>query len=485
MKNILPALTFDDVSLVPGYSEILPSQVDVSTQLGKNLKLPLPILSAAMDTVTESQTAITMAQNGGIGIIHKNSTIEYQAKEVKRVKKFEAGVVFDPVVISRTATVEEALNLMNHHGIGGFPVVEDGLLVGIVTRRDLRFAANNTDAIERHMTTNVITAEKDSDPAKCFALMRQHKIEKLPLVNKQGALQGLVTVRDLQKINTAPQAVRDQQGRLLCGAAIGPGDDLEARAQALVEAGVDVLVLDTAHGHSKKVAEAVEKVRAWYPDIFIIAGNIVTKEAAEMLIKAGANAVKVGVGPGSICTTRIVSGVGVPQFSAIMEVAQVTKKMGATLIADGGIKFSGDMVKAIAAGADAIMVGSLFAGTEEAPGERVLFQGRAFKVYRGMGSLDAMQSGSKDRYAQSDVSETSKLVPEGIEGRVPYRGPLSAVIYQLVGGMRTGMGYVGSRTIAELHEKARFVSVTAMGLRESHVHDVTITKEAPNYQQSN
>lgn len=362
MNQIVPALTFDDVSLIPGYSDILPSQVDVTTNLGKNIRLTLPILSAAMDTVTGSKTAIVMAQSGGLGIIHKNSSVAVQAKEVKRVKK-------------------------------------------------------------------------------------------------------------------------SKHGQLLCGAAIGPGDDLEARTLALVEAGVDVLVLDTAHGHSKKVAEAVNKVRTWYPDIFIIAGNIVTKEAAEMLINAGADAVKVGVGPGSICTTRIISGVGVPQFSAIRDVAQVTKKLGATLIADGGIKYSGDMVKAMAAGADAVMVGSLFAGTEEAPGERILLQGRAFKVYRGMGSLDAMQKGSKDRYAQADVAEANKLVPEGIEGRVPYRGLLATVLYQLIGGMRTGMGYVGASTIKELHEKARFVSVSSMGLRESHVHDVTITKEAPNYPQ--
>jgi len=377
VNEILPTFAFDDVSLVPGYSEILPSQVNVGVILGEKVRLALPILSAAMDTVTESKTAIVMAQNGGLGIIHKNLTIEFQAREVKRVKTLESHV------------------------------------------------------------------------------------------------------------NGSAQAALDTQGRLLCGAAIGPGDDLAERSKALVDAGVDVLVLDTAHGHSKKVAEAVVKIKNWYPQMYVIAGNIVTSEAAEMLAQAGADAVKVGVGPGSICTTRIVSGVGVPQFSAIRDVAAVAKKVGVKVIADGGIKYSGDMVKAMAAGADAVMIGSLFAGTEEAPGERVVYQGREFKSYRGMGSLEAMQNGSKDRYAQADVAEVNKLVPEGIEGRVPYRGLLSSVIYQLIGGMRTGMGYVGAATIDELHQKARFVGVSASGLKESHVHDVTIAKEAPNYHQSN
>ncbi len=480
-EGISLGLTFDDVSLVPAYSEISPSQVDVVSPLGPSILLKTPLLSAAMDTVTESATAVTMAHMGGLGVIHKNMSIARQAEEVAFVKRFEAGVVSQPIQIGPETTIAEVVQLMNNHHVSGFPVTKDGKLCGIVTKRDLRFTEDTKIAVSLVMTKNVVSAKEGTSAEICRALMQEHRIEKLPLVNAEGQLAGLVTIKDLQNVLAFPDAVRDSRGRLLCAAALGISPDLEARAYALVAAGVDALVLDAAHGHSLAVINSVKKVRQWFPDLTIIAGNIVTGEGALALAEAGANAVKVGIGPGSICTTRIVAGVGVPQISAVMEVAKVTKRKGITLISDGGIKYSGDMVKAFAAGANLIMIGSLFAGTDEAPGEQLLYQGRTFKVYRGMGSLGAMAQGSKDRYGQADVTESGKFVPEGIEGRIPYRGPLSSTVYQLMGGLRSGMGYLGAANIAELQQKAKFVQVTSAGLRESHVHDVIITKEAPNY----
>jgi IMP dehydrogenase len=474
-------LTFDDVSLVPAYSEVLPSQVDVKTTLGRGLELKAPLMSAAMDTVTESQTAMAMAHFGGLGVIHKNMSPSRQAQEVSRVKRFEAGVVTNPITIDPQVTVGALSDLMKAHRVSGFPVIDQGKLCGIVTKRDLRFTEDFSKPVADVMTKEVIFAKEGSSVEHCRALMQEHRIEKLPLVDAKGHLKGLVTIKDLQNVLAYPNAARDAKGRLLCAAAVGPSVDLEERAHALVAAGVDVLVVDTAHGHSRSVIESVRRIRGWFPDLTLVAGNIVTAEAAEALADAGVDAVKVGIGPGSICTTRIVAGVGVPQISAVFDVAQVTRKRGISLISDGGIKFSGDVVKALAAGANAIMVGSLFAGTDEAPGEQVLYQGRTFKVYRGMGSLGAMAQGSKDRYGQADVADSDKFVPEGIEGRIPYRGPLSSTLYQLLGGLRSGMGYLGAADIGELQQNARFVRVTSAGLRESHVHDVIITKEAPNY----
>ena len=479
--TITEALTFDDVSLLPRYSELLPAQVDTRTALGRGVVLSIPFLSAAMDTVTEARTAIAMAENGGIGVVHKNIPPEVQADMVRRVKKHEAGVVADPITLPSTAPVAKAFELMDRQGISSFPVVDDGRLVGIVTRRDLRLAADRGGRVAEVMTTNLVTASAGVSRDESLALLRKHRIEKLLLVDDAGRLAGLITVKDLQKVQDFPHAARDARGRLLCAAAVGPGRDLESRAHALVEAGCDVLVVDTAHGHSKGVLDALASLRRWFKDTCLVGGNIATAEAAEALVDAGADCVKIGIGPGSICTTRVVAGVGVPQVTAVMEASRAARKKGATSIADGGVKFSGDCVKALAAGADAVMVGSLFAGTEEAPGEVVLFQGRSFKVYRGMGSLGAMEQGSKDRYGQADVKEQAKLVPEGIEGRVPYRGSLATQLHQLVGGVRSGMGYLGAGSLADLRERARFVRITAAGLREAHVHDVIITKEAPNY----
>jgi IMP dehydrogenase len=478
---IKDALTFDDVSLVPAESDILPSQVDTKTQLGRGVTLSVPFMSAAMDTVTEAETAIAMAQNGGLGVVHKNLPPDAQAAMVRRVKKYEAGVVADPITLGPTSLAKEAFALMERHGVSGFPIVDENKKVkGIVTRRDLRAAKDETPVAEV-MTTKLVTAAEGASKDDSLALMYRHRIEKLLIVDGDGRLRGLITVKDLQKVKDFPLAARDGEGSLLCAAAVGPGRDLEARAHALIDAGVDVLVVDTAHGHSKGVMDALSSLRRWFKDVCLVGGNIATAEAAEALIDAGADCVKVGIGPGSICTTRIVAGVGVPQVTAVMEASAAARAKGKTAIADGGIKYSGDCVKALAAGADVIMVGSLFAGTEEAPGEVVMLQGRSFKVYRGMGSLGAMESGSKDRYGQADVKDDRKLVPEGIEGRVPYRGSLQAQLHQLVGGVRSGMGYLGARTLSDLRARAQFVRITAMGLREAHVHDVIITKEAPNY----
>ena len=475
------ALTFDDVSLVPRHSEVLPHEVDTATTLGRGVVLKVPMLSAAMDTVTEAETAIAMAQAGGLGVIHKNMTPDAQAQMVKRVKKYEAGVVRDPFTLPPNAPVGEAFALMERHGVSGFPVVEGDRLVGIVTSRDLRIAGDKSAPVSTLMTRDLVTAAEGVSREDSLRLLHEHRIEKLLLVDGDGRLRGLITMKDLQNVDDYPSAARDGDGRLLTAAAVGPGRDLEPRAEALTSAGVDVVVVDTAHGHSKGVLDAVRWLRKTWPDLVVVAGNIASAEAARDLAEAGADCVKVGIGPGSICTTRVVAGVGVPQVSAVMEVSAAARKLGVTTIADGGIKYSGDVVKALAAGADMVMVGSLLAGTHEAPGEVVLFQGRSFKVYRGMGSLGAMEQGSRDRYGQADVKDAGKLVPEGIEGRVPYRGPLAATIYQLAGGLRSGMGYLGARTLKDLRERARFVRVTAAGLRESHVHDVIITKEAPNY----
>ena len=480
---ISDALTFDDVSLVPAHSDVLPSEVDTRCHLGRGVTLSVPVMSAALDTVTEAETAIAMAQLGGLGVVHKNLTPEQQSDMVRRVKKYEAGVVSDPLTLPPDARAEQAFSRMQLHGVSGFPVVEaDGRVIGIVTRRDLRVAGPATPVIDV-MTRKLVTVREGVSKEESLKILNEHRIEKLLVVDDDMRLRGLITVKDLEKVKDFPLAARDARGRLLCGAAVGPGRDLEARAHALVDAGVDVLVVDTAHGHSKGVLDALRMLRRWFPDACLAGGNIATAEAATALAEAGADVVKAGIGPGSICTTRIVAGVGVPQITAIIDVSTAARAKGATTIADGGIKYSGDCVKALAAGADCVMIGSLFAGTAEAPGEVVLFQGRTFKVYRGMGSMGAMASGqgSRERYAQSDVKEASKLVPEGIEGRVPFRGPLASQLFQLVGGVRSGMGYLGAVDLAQLRARARFVRVTAMGLREAHVHDVIVTKEAPNY----
>jgi IMP dehydrogenase len=477
---IQDALTFDDVSLVPAESDVLPADVDPRTHLGRGVHLTVPFLSAAMDTVTETRTAIAMAQSGGLGVIHKNQTPDAQAEMVKKVKKYEAGIVREPHTLRPDDLAKDAFDKMARHGVSGFPVVDGDRVVGMVTRRDLRAAQLHTP-VREVMTTDLVTANEGVGRDAALALMVNRRVEKLLLVDDERHLLGLITVKDLMKVEAYPLAARDGRGRLLCAAAVGPGKDLEARAHALVDAGVDVIVVDTAHGHSKGVMDALRHLRRWFADVCLVGGNIATAEAAAALVDAGADCVKAGIGPGSICTTRIVAGIGVPQVTAVLEVSAAARKKGATTIADGGIKFSGDCVKALAAGADAIMVGGLFAGTDEAPGEVVLFQGRTFKVYRGMGSLSAMEQGSKDRYAQADVKDSNKLVPEGIEGRVPYRGSIAANLFQLTGGVRSGMGYLGARTLADVRERARFVRVSAAGLREAHVHDVIITREAPNY----
>lgn len=476
------ALTFDDVSLVPQESDILPHQADPSTSVGRGIRLSIPILSAAMDTVTEVRTAITMAQHGGMGVVHKNLSPADQADMVRRVKKYEAGMVSDPLTLAPDAPVADAFLLMERHGIGGFPIVDEQKhLLGLVTRRDLKMATSRQAPVSSLMTQKLVTGRVGISREESLSLMRAHRVEKLPVIDAQNVLRGLITVKDLEKVQDYPLAARDEQGRLLCAAAVGPGPDLDERAERLVGAGVDVLVVDTAHGHSAGVIQAVQRLRARYPQMCLVAGNIVTAAATHALADAGVDAVKVGIGPGSICTTRMVAGVGVPQLSAVWEVSRAAKARGVVTIADGGIKYSGDIAKALAAGADVVMIGSLFAGTEEAPGELVLLQGRSFKVYRGMGSLGAMERGSRDRYGQGSVVEASKLVPEGIEGRVPYRGPLAAMLHQLLGGVRAAMGYLGAATLSQMHQRARFVRVSSSGLRESHVHDVIITKEAPNY----
>ena len=476
------AYTFDDLLLVPAHSEVLPSDVDVSTVLTAEIRLNIPILSAAMDTVTEADTAISLAREGGIGIIHKNMTIEEQAREVEKVKKSESGMIIDPVTVTPETKIWEIQQIMKDYRISGVPVVEGEKLVGIVTNRDLRFETNWDQEVKDATTTeNLVTAPVGITLEESKELLHKHRIEKLLVVDDQGNLRGLITIKDIEKIRKYPNACKDELGRLRVGAAVGVGPQRLAHAEALIEAGVDVIVVDSAHGHSKNVLNAVRDIKKTFPDLQVIAGNVATAEGAEALIKAGADCIKVGVGPGSICTTRIVAGVGVPQATAIHDCAQVADRYGIPVIADGGIKFSGDVTKAIAAGAHCVMIGSLLAGTDESPGELELYQGRRYKVYRGMGSLSAMKKGSKDRYFQDDVDSTSKMVPEGIEGRVPYRGPLSTTIYQLIGGLRSGMGYLGCRTIEEVRKKARFVRITPAGLRESHVHDVEITKESPNY----
>lgn len=480
-------LTFDDVLLKPAYSEILPNEVDVSTDLTPKIKLNTPLLSAAMDTVTEAKTAIAMAQEGGIGIIHRNIDIDLQAAEVKKVKKYESGMIVNPLTVRAEHRVEDALEIMLKQNITGLPVTkEDDTLLGIVTFRDLRFEKNLDYKVKQVMTPKkkLITVEDGSNLEEAKELLHKYKIEKLPVVDKKFRLRGLITMKDIEKIEKYPTACKDEMGRLRCGAAVGVGPDREERIESLIKVGCDVIIIDTAHGHSKMVIDAVADTKKNFAGIEIIAGNIATGEAAEALIKAGADAVKIGVGPGSICTTRIIAGIGVPQISAIQDVTEVTKKYGVPAVADGGIKYSGDIAKALVAGANSVMIGNLFAGTDEAPGEVILFQGRTYKVYRGMGSIEAMKKGSsRDRYAQNigDEMIDSKLVPEGIEGRIPYRGPLGAMIYQLVGGLRAGMGYTGCKTINELRTKAQFIKVTNAGLREGHVHDVIITKEAPNY----
>jgi IMP dehydrogenase len=475
------SLTFDDLLLVPSASSILPRDVDTSTKLTKNISLNIPIISAAMDTVTESRTAICMAQEGGIGIIHRNMSIEQQAIEVDRVKKSESGMVVDPITIEPDQKVSAALELMSKYSISGVPVVKKGKLVGILTNRDLRFEENLDQTVSDVMTKkNLITVSANISLEDSKKLLHKHRIEKLLVVDDEFNLKGLITIKDIEKIRRYPSACKDSLGRLRVGAAVGI-IDREARIDALLSAGADVIVIDASHGHSSGVINAIKSTKANFPKCELIAGNVATAEGAKALIDAGVDAVKVGVGPGSICTTRIIAGVGVPQMSAIRDVYKAASKHNISVIADGGIKYSGDIVKAIACGANSVMVGGLFAGTEESPGETVLFQGRSYKVYRGMGSLEAMKLGSRDRYYQDDIEGQSKLVPEGIEGRVPFRGSLSASILQLIGGFKAGMGYVGCKTIPELMEKARFIRITQAGLKESHVHDVIITKEAPNY----
>lgn len=476
------ALTFDDVLLVPAESNVLPKDVDVRTQLTASIALSCPIISSAMDTVTESATAICMAREGGLGILHKNMDIAAQALEVTKVKKAETGMVIDPVTIAPQQPLSDALVLMRKHDISGLPVVSEGRLVGILTNRDLRFERNLAQPVAELMTKELITVPEGTGIDASKDLLHRNRIEKLLVVDSVGRLKGLITIKDIEKAQQHPSASKDDLGRLRVGAAVGIGSDRGERVEALLRAGCDVICVDTAHGHSRAVLDAVADIRKTFPNAQIIAGNVATAEGALALAKAGADAVKVGIGPGSICTTRVVAGVGVPQITAISDCARAVAKTDVKIIADGGIKYSGDLVKALGAGANVVMIGSLFAGTDEAPGEVILYQSRSYKVYRGMGSLAAMKAGSKDRYFQSDVpTESNKLVPEGIEGRVPYRGSLSQSVYQLVGGIRSGMGYCGCATIDELRMNARFTRVTTMGLRESHVHDVIITKEAPNY----
>ncbi len=481
-KEVKEALTFDDVLLVPNYSEVLPTQVDVKTKLTKKITLNIPIMSAAMDTVTEAELAIAIAREGGIGVIHKNMSIEEQAEEVDRVKRSESGMIVKPVVVKPEQTIREAEELMKKYKISGLPVVNDeGKLVGIITNRDIRFVKDFSKKIKEVMTKeNLRTVPVGTTLEEAKEILQRYKIEKLPVVDDKGYLKGLITIKDIEKKEKYPNACKDELGRLMVGAAVGVGEEALRRAEALIEAGVDLIVIDTAHGHTKGVISTVEKLKGLFPEVEVVAGNVATPEGTEALIKAGADAVKVGIGPGSICTTRIVAGVGVPQLTAVAQCAEVADKYDVSIIADGGIKFSGDIAKAIGAGARVVMIGSLFAGTKESPGELILYQGRSYKVYRGMGSLGAMKKGSKDRYFQSEVEE-KKLVPEGIEGMVPYRGPLADTIHQLVGGLRAGMGYCGAANIEEMRKKARFVKITSAGLKESHVHDVIITKEAPNY----
>ena len=481
-KIVGEGLTYDDVLLIPAYSEVLPRDVKLESQFSRNITLKTPVISAAMDTVTGSAMAIAMARQGGIGVIHKNMTIAAQAAEVRRVKRSESGMIQDPVTLSREATVGDALAIMKEHRIGGIPVVDEtNTLVGIVTNRDLRFEKNYDRAVAEVMTdSNLIVTQNGSDFQKAEELLRAHRIEKLPVVDGDGKLVGLITYRDIIKLSEFPNSCKDQWGRLRVAAAVGVTHDTMDRTEALVNAGVDAVIIDTAHGHSRGVLETLKKVKEAFPGIDVVCGNIATAEAAKALVEAGADAVKVGIGPGSICTTRIIAGVGVPQLGAVMEVSEALRGTGVPVIADGGIRFTGDIVKGLAGGADTVMVGSMLAGTEESPGETIIYEGRRFKSYRGMGSLEAMQKGSKDRYFQDAEDDLKKLVPEGISGRVPYKGSVLEVMHQIIGGLRAGMGYCGASDVAAL-QHAQFVRMTAAGMKESHPHDVTITREAPNY----
>jgi IMP dehydrogenase len=481
-KFLFEALTYDDVLLVPAYSEVLPRETDTTTKLSRNIQLNIPIVSAAMDTVTEAEMAIAMALEGGLGFIHKNMSIEAQADQVRKVKRSQSGMILDPVTLLINSTVRDAEKIMREYKIGGIPVIdENGKLLGIITNRDLRFQKDMSIPVERIMTKeNLITAPEGITLEKAEVILQQYKIEKLPVVNKKGKLTGLVTYKDILKKKNKPNACKDKFGRLRVGAAVGATADVLDRIEALKNSGVDIISIDTAHGHSKGVMDTAKRVKKKYPELDLIVGNIATGEAAKALVKAGADAVKVGVGPGSICTTRIVAGVGLPQLSAVYEAAKALKGTDVPVIADGGIRFSGDLVKAIAAGANSIMVGSLLAGTEEAPGEMIIFEGRKFKAYRGMGSLEAMDDGSKDRYFQDVEDDIKKLVPEGISGRVAYKGQASEILYQMVGGLKAGMGYCGAKNIEKL-KQAKFIKITSAGVTESHPHDVTITREAPNY----
>ena len=481
-KIVMDGLTYDDVLLVPAYSDVLPRTVELTTKFSRHIELKVPFVTAAMDTVTEAPMAIAIAREGGIGVIHKNMSIEEQARQVAIVKRAENGMIYDPVTIKRGRTVGDALSLMSEYHIGGIPVVDDdNKLVGIVTNRDLRFEQNINRRIDEVMTSeNLVTTHQQTDLAAAAKILQENKIEKLPVVDKDGRLVGLITYKDITKAKDKPMACKDDKGRLRVAAGVGVTADTLERMQALVEAGVDAIVIDTAHGHSKYVVEKLKEAKAAFSDVDIVVGNVATGAAAKMLVEAGADGIKVGIGPGSICTTRVVAGVGVPQLSAVYDVACALQGTGVPLIADGGLRYSGDVVKALAAGGYSVMIGSLVAGTEESPGDTIIFNGRKFKSYRGMGSLEAMECGSKDRYFQSGVKDVKKLVPEGIAGRVPYKGTVQEVIYQLVGGLRSGMGYCGAHTIEELHN-AKFVRITNAGVQESHPHDVTITSEAPNY----
>jgi IMP dehydrogenase len=478
-EKLRQCLTFDDVMLVPGYSEVVPAEVDVRSRLTRNIELNIPLVSAAMDSVTEARAAIAMARHGGIGILHKNLPPEAQAAEVDRVKRAESGMIIDPVSVRPSQSLREALAVMRDNDISGVPVVEGESPVGILTARDIRFEKNLDQPVSALMTTKLVTVSPGVRPDEAKELLHKHRIEKL-LVVENGRLMGLITIKDLLQADRNPLAIKDDRGRLRVGAAIGPGPERLLRMDALVEAGVDVIVVDTAHGHSKGVLDTVAETKKRHPKIDVVGGNVATAEGTKALIDAGADGVKVGIGPGSICTTRMVAGVGVPQITAVTDSVQVGRKHGVPIIADGGVKYSGDVVKAIAAGAASVMLGSMFAGTDEAPGELILYQGRSYKLYRGMGSLGAMKRGSRDRYGQAGTAD-EKLVPEGIEGRVPHRGSMGSIIAQLVGGLRAGMGYTGAKTIPELQKKAKFIQITSQGLRESHVHDVFITEEAPNY----
>jgi len=482
-KILGEGLTYDDVLLVPAFSEVLPREVNIQTKFTKNITINVPIVSAAMDTVTESRMAIAMAREGGIGVLHKNMTMEQQALKVRKVKRAESGMIIDPVTLPISSTVKDAKDLMKEHSIGGIPIVdEDGKLIGIVTNRDLRFEKNNQRPIAEVMTSeNLVTVAEGTSLEQAEDILQENKIEKLPVVNKEDKLVGLITFRDITKLTQKPNANKDSYGRLRVAAAIGVTADAVQRAEALYNAGVDAIIIDTAHGHTKGVVFVLKEVKAKFPDLEVVVGNIATGEAAKYLVEAGADAVKVGIGPGSICTTRVVAGVGFPQFSAVLEVAAAIKGSGVPVIADGGIRYTGDIPKALAAGADCVMLGSLLAGTKESPGETIIYEGRKFKSYRGMGSVEAMKKGSKDRYFQDVEDDIKKLVPEGIVGRVPYKGELEESIHQFVGGLRAGMGYCGAKDISALKEHAKFVKITSSGIHESHPHDVTITKESPNY----